>query len=306
MNSAPPNGSSPNGPQKKLFELSQKRLEKFASLFPRVLIRDDPETIHDARVGSRRLQQILRVLFPKPTAKKCRKLIRMLRKVRRALGECRNLDVMRELIQEKIDAAGNPVVRDAWDQLRVHLKEKQQREIIRAREQLSQCDIVDFVNRARTLLGSAESSEEIEPTLTKSIARALEEWTEAVNAAEQNQAPEQIHALRIAGKRLRYRVELVAELGNSSAKTRIKTLKTLQDQLGQWHDHHVLVRLAAKFLSRSDFLATHPDLSRALLVEMERERRRNDTAVGNILKSAEKIRDAWVGVETKLPEETPP
>jgi CHAD domain-containing protein len=305
MNSAPPNGSSPNGPQKKLFELSQKRLEKFASLFPRVLIRDDPETIHDARVGSRRLQQILRVLFPKPTAKKYRKLIRMLRKVRRALGECRNLDVMRELIQEKIDAAGNPVVRDAWDQLRVHLKEKQQREIIRAREQLSQCDIVDFVNRARTLLGSAESSEEIEPTLTKSIARALEEWTEAVNAAEQNQAPEQIHALRIAGKRLRYRVELVAELGNSSAKTRIKTLKTLQDQLGQWHDHHVLVRLAAKFLSRSDFLATHPDLSRALLVEMERERRRNDTAVGNILKSAEKIRDAWVGVETKLPEETP-
>ena len=306
MNSAPPNGSSPNGPQKKLFELSQKRLEKFASLFPRVLIRDDPETIHDARVGSRRLQQILRVLFPKPTAKKCRKLIRMLRKVRRALGECRNLDVMRELIQEKIDAAGNPVVRDAWDQLRVHLKEKQQREIIRAREQLSQCDIVDFVNRARTLLGSAESSKEIEPTLTKSIARALEEWTEAVNAAEQSQAPEQIHALRIAGKRLRYRVELVAELGNSSAKTRIKTLKTLQDQLGQWHDHHVLVRLAAKFLSRSDFLATHPDLSRALLVEMERERRRNDTAVGNILKSAEKIRDAWVGVETKLPEETPP
>jgi CHAD domain-containing protein len=305
MNSAPPNGSSPNGPQKKLFELSQKRLEKFASLFPRVLIRDDPETIHDARVGSRRLQQILRVLFPKPTAKKYRKLIRMLRKVRRALGECRNLDVMRELIQEKIDAAGNPVVRDAWDQLRVHLKEKQQREIMRAREQLSQCDIVDFVNRARTLLGSAESSEEIEPTLTKSIARALEEWTEAVNAAEQNQAPEQIHALRIAGKRLRYRVELVAELGNSSAKTRIKTLKTLQDQLGQWHDHHVLVRLAAKFLSRSDFLATHPDLSRALLVEMERERRRNDTAVGNILKSAEKIRDAWVGVETKLPEETP-
>jgi CHAD domain-containing protein len=306
MNSAPPNGSSPNGPQKKLFELSQKRLEKFASLFPRVLIRDDPETIHDARVGSRRLQQILRVLFPKPTAKKYRKLIRMLRKVRRALGECRNLDVMRELIQEKIDAAGNPVVRDAWDQLGVHLKEKQQREIIRAREQLSQCDIVDFVNRARTLLGSAESSEEIEPTLTKSIARALEEWTEAVNAAEQNQAPEQIHALRIAGKRLRYRVELVAELGNSSAKTRIRTLKTLQDQLGQWHDHHVLVRLAAKFLSRSDFLATHPDLSRALLVEMERERRRNDTAVGNILKSAEKIRDAWVGVETKLPEETPP
>ena len=306
MNSAPPNGSSPNGPQKKLFELSQKRLEKFASLLPRVLIRDDPETIHDARVGSRRLQQILRVLFPKPAPKQCRKLIRMLRKVRRALGDCRNHDVMEELIREKIDAAGNPVVRDAWDQLKVRVQERQKRELIRAREELSQCDIVDFVNRARRLLGSAQWSKEIEPTLTKGITRALEEWTQAVDATKESQTPEQIHALRIAGKRLRYRVEMLAELGDGSAKARIKTLKTLQDQLGQWHDHHVLVRLAAKFLSRSDFLATHPDLSRALLVEMERERRRNDTAVGNILKSAEKIRDAWVGVETKLPEETPP
>ena len=306
MNSAPPNGSSPNGSQKKLFELSQKRLEKFASLLPRVLIRDDPETIHDARVGSRRLQQILRVLFPKPAPKQCRKLIRMLRKVRRALGDCRNHDVMGELIREKIAAAGNPVVRDAWDQLKVRVQERQKRELTRAREELSQCDIVDFVNRARRLLGSAQWSKEIEPTLTKGITRALEEWTQAVDATKESQTPEQIHALRIAGKRLRYRVEMLAELGDGSAKTRTKTLKTLQDQLGQWHDHHVLVRLAAKFLSRSDFLATHPDLSRALLVEMERERRRNDTAVGNILKSAEKIRDAWVGVETKLPEETPP
>jgi CHAD domain-containing protein len=306
MNSAPPNGSSPNGSQKKLFELSQKRLEKFASLLPRVLIRDDPETIHDARVGSRRLQQILRVLFPKPAPKQCRKLIRMLRKVRRALGDCRNHDVMGELIREKIDAAGNPVVRDAWDQLKVRVQERQKRELIRAREELSQCDIVDFVNRARRLLGSAQWSKEIEPTLTKGITRALEEWTQAVDATKESQTPEQIHALRIAGKRLRYRVEMLAELGDGSAKTRIKTLKTLQDQLGQWHDHHVLVRLAAKFLSRSDFLATHPDLSRALLVEMERERRRNDTAVGNILKSAEKIRDAWVGAEPKLPQETPP
>jgi len=293
------NGSSLNGVQKKLFELSQKRLEKFAALFPCVLIRDDPETIHDARVGSRRLQQILRVLFPKPASKKCRKLIRLLRKVRRALGDCRNHDVMAELIQEKIAASGNPVVRDAWDQLKIQVQEKQKRELIRARAELSHCDIVDFVNRANHLLASAEWPAEIESALTKSITRALEEWTEAVDATKEGPTPEQVHALRIAGKRLRYRVELLAELGDGPAKARTKTLKVLQDQLGQWHDHFMLVRLAAKFLSRSDFLVTHPDLSRALLVEMERERRRNDTAVSNILKSAEKIRDAWAEAETK-------
>jgi CHAD domain-containing protein len=293
------NGSSLNGVQKKLFELSQKRLEKFAALFPSVLIRDDPETIHDARVGSRRLQQVFRILFPKPAPKKCRKLVRVLRKVRRALGDCRNHDVMEELIQEKIAASGNPVVRDAWDQLKVQVQEKQKRELIRARAELSQCDIVDFVNGARHLLASAEWPEETESALTKSITRAFEEWTEAVHATKESPTPEQVHALRIAGKRLRYRVELLAELGDEPAKARTKTLKILQDQLGQWHDHHVLVRLAAKFLSKSDFLVAHPDLSRALLVEMERERRRNDTAVSNILKSAEKIRDAWAEAETK-------
>ena len=292
-----------NGSQKKIFELGQKRLEKFASLFARVLIRDDPESIHDARVASRRLQQILRVLFPKPAPKKCRRLVRTLRRARRALGDCRNFDVMRELIQERIDAASNPVVRDAWDQLKVHLQEKHKRELIRARGELSQCDIVDFVNRTQTLLGSLASPEEIDPILTKSIARALEEWTEAVGGTKQSQAPEQIHALRIAVKRLRYRIELLAELGDSSAKVQVKTLRTLQDQLGRWHDHHVLMQLAGKFLGRSDFLFTHPDLSRALLVEMERERRRNDTAVGNILKSTEKIRDAWAGAESKVPQD---
>jgi len=304
MNNSTPNASGFNGAEKRLFELSQKRLEKFASLFPRVLITDDPETIHDARVWSRRLQQMLRILFPKPAPKKCRKLVRTLRRVRRALGDCRNLDVIRELIQEKIDASSNPVVRDAWDQLKVHLQEKQRRELIRARAELSRYDIVDFVNRAKTLLGSVELSADLQPTLTESITGALNEWIEAVDATKQSQAPEQIHALRVAGKRLRYRLELFAELGDSSAKARVKTLKTLQDQLGQWHDHHVLMQLTGKFLSRSDFLVAHPDLSRTLLVEMERERRRKDTAVSNLLKSAEKIRDAWTGAESTPPQET--
>jgi len=67
--------------------LSQKRLEKFASIFPRILVSADPETIHDARVYSRRLQQIVRVLHPKPASKKARKL----RSEERRVGkECRS------------------------------------------------------------------------------------------------------------------------------------------------------------------------------------------------------------------------
>jgi CHAD domain-containing protein len=295
--------SASDAAAKSILELSQKRLEKFASLFPRVLIRDDPETIHDVRVWSRRLQQILRVLFPKPATKKSRKLVRMLRRVRRALGDCRNLDVIGELIQEKIVAAGNPVVRDAWDHLKVHIQDRRQAELLRAREKLSQYDIVDFVNRTQALLSRADSSEDLKRTLNENIAQARKDWEAAVDQARQSPEPEQLHALRIAGKRLRYRLELVAELGENSAGAQIKALKTIQDQFGQWHDRYVLSRFVGAFLGRKHFLADHPGLSRALLLEVERERRRNDAAVTNILQSAEKIRQSWTG-EVAVPVES--
>ncbi len=53
--------------QKTLLELVDKRLEKFVSLVPRVLVSDRPDLIHDIRVYSRRLQQVIRVFFPQQT-----------------------------------------------------------------------------------------------------------------------------------------------------------------------------------------------------------------------------------------------
>src|SRR5437016_6053217 len=174
------NHAGSNGAERRLFELSQKRLEKFASLFPRVLIKDDPETIHDVRVASRRLQQILRILFPKPASKKSRKLARMLRRVRRALGNCRNLDVLANLIQDKIAAAGNPVSRDAWDHLRTYIQEKRKPELLDARDKLGRYDLVDFINRTQALLSSLKSSDGSQANLSTSVSKALANWNETV------------------------------------------------------------------------------------------------------------------------------
>src|SRR6185436_10294228 len=50
--------------QKRLLKLARKRLQRFATLVPKVLLSDDPDTVHDLRVWSRRLQQALRVIQP--------------------------------------------------------------------------------------------------------------------------------------------------------------------------------------------------------------------------------------------------
>lgn len=285
---------SPSATQETIATLGRKRLEKFVALIPRIIVSGDSETIHDARVSSRRSQQILKALAPRPTKKnKQRKLLRALRNSREILGRPRNLDVMLKLVEEKVAGAGNPVVRDAWDQLRTHLKERRVRALERAREALRGFDIVDFAARCRAVIDSAAEVQPVEESLKESVAVALGDWRDAIMTAKAKPGVEELHMLRIAGKRLRYRLELLADIGENAAKARVKSLRALQDQLGSWHDSEVLLKTCAKFLTRKDFIATYPALARTLLVEMERERRRANGAIEGLVKHAEKASQAF-------------
>jgi CHAD domain-containing protein len=285
--------------QKKLLELANKRLQKFVSLLPRVLLSDEPDTIHDTRVYSRRLQQVLRVFFPQPHTGKARKLVRTLRKSRRSLGPCRNLDVTMAIVQKKIRAAKEDTVRDAWRQVQQDLEEKRTGELLQARQQLDQCDLMAFIKRARALLDSGDRAGDPEQSLKKTIKQGLIEWSDALDKAMQDEGQTGFHAFRIAGKRLRYALELLATMGDHSSKAKVKTLKKLQDQIGEWHDRQVLLQFVADFISRPDFLAAHPDLARALLAEMDSEKQRDEAAIAGILKDAERIRAAWAAVKVK-------
>jgi CHAD domain-containing protein len=278
---------------KKLLAITQKRLEKFVASFAKVLVSDHPDIIHDARVWSRRLQEAFRVMFPKPRTGKNRKLVRTLRQVRRALGNCRNTDVTIGLIEDKLDSARTSMVHKGWDLVRGYLREKKDSEIARAREELSQHDIAQFVTRTQSVLQPNGLQRKPEELLKQSVEGALAEWNDALEKAKENPQADQIHALRIAGKRLRYRAELLAELGDASVKPKVKSLKLLQDALGNWHDRYVLLQLIAEFIGRPDFLIENPEAGRALLAQMERERHKNELSASAILKRAEKTRDVW-------------
>ena len=97
--------------QKRLLELTQKRLERFATFLPKFLVNDDPDTIHDLRVLSRRLQQTLRSIDSRSKPRASRKIIKILRRVRRALGSLRNLDVNRDLVQDRLEKTPSPMLR---------------------------------------------------------------------------------------------------------------------------------------------------------------------------------------------------
>lgn len=285
--------------KKALGELVDKRLEKFVSLLPRVLISDRPDIVHDTRVYSRRLQQVIRAFFPQAKTGKARKLIRILRKTRRSLGACRNLDVTTELVQKRIHGAKGEAVRDAWRNVRQHLEKERTRELLRARREIEQHDVMAFIERARALLESGDREKHPEVSLKKSIETGLTDWSDALETARQDQRQDSFHAFRIAGKRLRYRLELLATLGDKSSKTKVKALKKLQDEIGQWHDRQIMLRLVADFIARPDFLDDRPDLARTLLAETDAEHERDDAAISTVLKHAQQIRDAWTAGTVK-------
>jgi CHAD domain-containing protein len=291
------------GSDKKLLSVTQRRLEKFVSLFAKVLVSDQPDTIHDTRVWSRRLQEVFRVLFPKPRVGKSRKLIRTLRQVRRALGNCRNIDVTIDLIQDRLNSSTDSSAHEPWNLIRDYLLEKRARQIARAHEELTRHDIMQFVTRTQHLLQVDGLEKEPEALLKQSLEEALTDWNEVLRDVQETPQPEQIHGLRIAGKRLRYRTELLADLGHTSVKPRIKSLKRLQDELGNWHDRYVLLQFIAEFIGRPDFLVDHPQTGRDLLAAMERERDKNAAAVSVILRDAEKARQVWGEPKTGITQE---
>jgi CHAD domain-containing protein len=286
----------------KLLKLAHKRLERFVTLFPKALLNDEPDTIHDLRVYSRRLQQTFRVMLPKPVPPKARKLIRTLRKVRQAYGNSRNLDVNIDLIQQKHQEAGAAIVRQSWEMLQDTLAAERRAEIVQARQKMARYDIVAFIGRAQTLMESADIGSDVVEKLRQTVRAALKDWHDALDLAKDDRSVENLHALRIAAKRLRYRAELLAELGSGGMKPAIKTIKEFQTLLGDWHDRCVLLEHVADFIGRPDFLVNHPDMGRTLLSEMEKDKLRNESAVEDILSKSPKVGESWDRVKLSAEE----
>lgn len=275
--------------ESKLPVLARKRLEKFVTLAPKFLVNDRPETIHDLRVSCRRLQQAFRVLLTDESSASSRKLLGPPRKIRRALGECRNLDVSSELIEHRLDSADGAPVRRAGEELRAMLQEERAAALARARRKVAKHEIAPFIGRAREAIAGFDPSVEAVSALEQSVAQSIEEWEAAFETAREQRDVPRLHGLRIASKRLRYRTEMLASLDSAPVKPLVKTLKQFQDALGDWHDRMVLLEHMGEFLARPNFLVVHPDLARALLAEMEREKKQGDADVETILSLADKV-----------------
>ncbi len=219
--------------------LIRQRLNALTTALPGAKM-GDPVLVHQARVATRRLREALPLVA---SGSRGRRLERRVRRLTRALGQVRELDVALEMLETLTGEAEAP--RGAIAKLRQVVREERQRMHTEMCTRVGRVDIDKLSHRAATAAskGARADGRDLRRVAAAQLraARRAVRLREAIENAAGLYLPDRLHEVRIAMKKLRYAMEVSRELSGSRATARIRTLKEAQDLLGHMHDHEVLI-----------------------------------------------------------------
>jgi CHAD domain-containing protein len=260
---------------KKVRDLALRQLDRFMSYEAKVLKGDDANAIHDMRVASRRLQQLLDLLYPKPRPQDLRRPRRQLRRCRQALGEVRNCDVLLQLVGRSL-ARKRSARREAWTAVQHFLLMRRSETFQRAMRKFGKINLAVFYVSLKEFLlhdtppdhpgehqphGSSAASPAFANDLTHALESVWPRFLDQIAHSHNNPSPEVIHGARIATKRLRYLLEVFHEFDVAGSTDALVWLRQLQKHLGDWHDLEVLEQMMIEMLARREFLREHLPLA---------------------------------------------
>ncbi|OFW13128.1 MAG: hypothetical protein A3F70_03375 [Acidobacteria bacterium RIFCSPLOWO2_12_FULL_67_14] len=200
------------------------------------------EPIHRARVATRRLREALPLALAHGRA---RKLERKVRRLTRALGPVRELDVALQTL-DTLDTASVPAA--ALSRLRQVIRLERRRlhadmcrEVTRVDLEKLRHRIGRLAARGRlTFRAAARDPRRLTRAQALAARRALR-LRAAIDSAAGIYLPDRLHEVRIASKKLRYALEVTRDLSGSRAGAGLRLLKEVQDLLGRMHDLEVLI-----------------------------------------------------------------
>jgi len=225
----------------------------------------DEKAVHQARVATRRLKAGLELLDPL-LAKSAKSLGKAGKKLRRRLGPLRDLDVMIGLVGENVKA---DVVAPAVEWLSTTLQH-QRRDARLADHQGG--------SKPSKLIGRFDSwwklrhdlqtnVDAIEPLLTEALHARFASFAEqadlisGITQLPEDSPPIDVHQVRIEGKALRYTLEMAEAAGVRLPKKMLRLFKTMQQSLGDWHDHVVLYERTLALIVGEELALHEPQLA---------------------------------------------
>ena len=256
-------------------ELALRHLNRFISYEAKVLKGDDADAIHDMRVSSRRLQQVLDLLFSQPRPQELRRIRRQIRRCRQVLGDARNCDVLLEYVGQSL-ARKHATRCEAWTAVQHFLLMRRSESFLRAMRKLGKINLaVLYVDLKEILLrdkahdhaaehhalGSGAPHQSFAKVMTSALQSTWSYFEDHIAESHRHSRPEVIHGARIAAKRLRYLLEVFHEFGVAGSADALSYLRQLQKHLGDWHDREVLEQMMIEMLARPEFLREHLPLA---------------------------------------------
>ena len=231
-------------------EVARANLRRYLSAWhlhePGARLGDNPEELHDLRLAGRRLDGILRQ-FRSSLSPSFLRIRPTLKKVLRALGDVRDLDVA--LSELETFGRGLPESdRDSLESLKKYLTSER----VRARERM--LTVLDSASAQKNLqkltsllpAPSAVSQQSLPESARNAvpdmIRRRYRKVRKGADALTPESSMEAYHAVRGQVKKLRYALEAVAVIYGKPAEDMLRALRRWQDKLGVQQDAAVASR----------------------------------------------------------------
>jgi len=203
----------------------------------------DPEALHDMRVAVRRSRAAARIFKAGIPARLQGILKSELQWLGETLGQVRDLDVQLAKL-DRFTAAAPAGFRPTLAELREYLNGERTR---RRADMLVSLDTARYFRlliqlerfasaRPRRRTGDAAGQEPLAVAGRRAIKKAFRRLMKRGERTHATPHPEDLHALRIRAKRLRYLLEFLQELTGKAGRRLVKRLTALQDLLGSYHD----------------------------------------------------------------------
>lgn len=227
--------------------------------------RRDAEAVHQARVAGRRLRAAINLFAEQIGEGRARRWRKCVRRAGRALGQVRDSDVQIAFVDRVIDACDDQKLTSGLKRLRLRLtqrRDQQQQHADRALEKLRADETFHAMPAQLSERAGASglapgddpappppgASEASRAAGRAAVERELDTLLALGRYADQPHMAEQLHEMRIAAKRLRYTLEIIAPLYDGRLDTMIKRVARIQQALGDLHDMDIWIAYLPQFV----------------------------------------------------------
>ena len=209
----------------------------------------DPETVRRLRVTSRRTLVALSVFSPLLPKAIVSSFKQHLRDLRQAAGATRDYDVLSDRLQQLIPPTSDlHIAHDLFLDQILHLVAKQQNENRKSIHAMySELSSWNWPLRVATIKSHVKPKKTAYlKFLRNQIKKSRTKFLKVANSTKKK--PEQLHRLRIAGKKLRYALELMPEEHMTPSLQKCQaSLQKIQKKLGNFTDHAAASEILKQF-----------------------------------------------------------